>query len=56
MEIWILTYILVLNGTYSTDTVETPNYTVCINTKEDLLEVEYKDTRPFQGITCERKE
>ena len=55
MEIWILTYIFVMNG------VEAPaiipmTEDICRLTKMQLDTYKYKDKYPFQDVNCERKD
>ena len=55
MEIWILTYIFVMNG------VEAPaiipmTEDICRLTKMQLVTYKYKDKYPFQDVNCERND
>ncbi len=55
MEIWLLTYLFILNGIETNHSIPMTE-SVCLITKVQLEFYKYKDAYPFQGIKCEQKE
>ena len=55
MEIWILTYIFVMNGVEAPASIPMTE-DVCKITKIQLEGYEYKDKYPFQDVECEGRD
>ena len=57
MEIWLLTYLFIMNGIEKSDADPRPlAEDICETTKGQLEGYEYNDKYPFQDVRCERRD
>jgi len=54
MEIWLLTYLFIMNGIETKHSI-TMTESVCLITKAQLEFYEYKDAYPYQDVNCEEE-